>query len=559
MKSASQLSSMWGFFVSLVATGVILMSVPYDESKLGYYRMDSLLQRETSLHDVLTNQCGRIASGTPASPSADEKMFLERYTPGPTAKTDGNGCTVTIVNSSRDRFGIRTYWHYLVTIRNARGTVFERKFAVEAPRPLVLLPLAAILLALIFEIPWWGMTWTLSTYLFTLAGLNLIDGLRMAVSTARLTVETDQTLPGFLLIAAWLTLLLAHRERLVPRIPKNWADRVGTRFANMLIGLWNPGVYTIAGQLLFPVKRSLARALPFLDTQLVLLGLSLYLFSLDIHQFGEFLKTGVLLPRYFTYTVFLFVAVSNWSLRPRRQVLLWKRPGIWRALVALLVVEAAGFRLPWLRMIPTATRFGAALLASELVYPIHIDWGRALRLFLPWAAVIGLASFVTALSLNAGSIDLMLVMTEPRIHPVGIVFFTFLAGIALGFISGGFSSAFFALFTLMVKTSGQPLVRAALLDGVFAGMLLSPFSIYNLMPAVQFGIAQQEILKFRFKQLAYPLVIGAIIYAVSAVNSVAILRPATFVFLCLAALAFQLRKSYWQIGQHTFSLEKAPR
>jgi hypothetical protein len=224
-------------------------------------------------------------------------------------------------------------------------------------------------------------------------------------------------------------------------------------------------------------------------------------------------------------------------------------------------VEIAASQWPPLKALPTVTRFGAALFFSELVWPVRVNWKQAGSAWLPWAGMILLASFATSLAIQSGATDMMLVIAEPRIHPVGLVFFTFLAGIAMGFITGNFSSAFFAIFTLMLKSTSQPLVHAALLDGVFAGILLSPFSLYNLVPSVQFRLSHQDLLRFRFKQLMYPLGIGSLIYAVSAVNSVAILRPATFVFLCLAALAFQLRKSYWQIGQHTFSLEtgRAPR
>jgi hypothetical protein len=558
MKNASHLSLLWGFLVSIAATAVILVAIPFDEQKLGFQRVDALLQRETGLREVVANRCGQLVGRSDSTP---EKLFLERYAP-PVNRDQGESCTLTIVAAQRQRFSLRTYWHYLIQIQSdAKAVLFERHYAVETPCPLVLLPLAVLLLALVFEMPSWGLGWTLGSFVFALSGINLIAAVALAWKSFQLTFSNDPTLPGYLLIAAWLALLLAHRPASGPPRAPTRRETWGNRIANAVVGLWSPGVYTIAGQLLFPVKSSFARALPFLDTQLVLVGLSLYLFSLDIHHWRDFLRTGVSLPRYFTYTALLFITVSNWSLRPRRQVPIWHREGIWRALAALVVVEGIASQWPPLKSLPTVTRFGAALFASQIVWPMPIDWKRAVMAWLPWAGMILLASFATSLAIQSGAMDMMLVIAEPRIHPIGLVFFTFLAGIAMGFLAGNFSQAFFALFTLMLKSTGQPLVHAALLDGVFAGILLSPFSLYNLVPSVQFRLSHQDLLKFRFKQLMYPLGIGSLIYAVSAVNSVAILRPATFVFLCLAALAFQLRKSYWQIGQHTFSLEtgRAPR
>ena len=59
--------------------------------------------------------------------------------------------------------------------------------------------------------------------------------------------------------------------------------------------------------------------------------------------------------------------------------------------------------------------------------------------------------------------------------------------------------------------------------------------------------------------MAYPMIIGATIYAVSAINSVAILQPVTFIFMCLLAVTFQLRKSEWHLGKFSLTLHNGPR
>jgi hypothetical protein len=175
----------------------------------------------------------------------------------------------------------------------------------------------------------------------------------IASKSVRVITTNDPSLPGYCLIAFWLALLLAHTQAPPPKAAsrrERWLNRV----FNTVLGLWNPGVYTIAGQLLFPVRRSLARTLPFLDLQLLLVGLSLYLFSLDMHQWRDFLKTGLTLPRYFTFTTLLFVTLSNWSLRAaRRQASPLQMPGIWRGGVAIAVMELAAWKLPALKALPT--------------------------------------------------------------------------------------------------------------------------------------------------------------------------------------------------------------
>ena len=103
----------------------------------------------------------------------------------------------------------------------------------------------------------------------------------------------------------------------------------------------------------------------------------------------------------------------------------------------------------------------------------------------------------------------------------------------------------FAMYGFFIRSFDQPLVKAALIDGILAGSMLSPFSLFNLFPAAQFGLDLQDLVRFRIKQLAIPLTISTIIYAVCAINSVAILQPVTFIVLCLLALATRLKRNAW--------------
>jgi hypothetical protein len=207
-------------------------------------------------------------------------------------------------------------------------------------------------------------------------------------------------------------------------------------------------------------------------------------------------------------------------------------------------VETAAYYYPPLAAIKTLPRVAGALLLSELLsFRFQArDWGKH---FLPWAGVACLCSLIPTVAQDSGLLDLTLTLCDPRLHPVGLGFFTFLGAAAVGFFTGSFSVVFFGFLTLMLKTTELPLVRGALFDGILLGILLSPFSPLNLFAAMQFGIRLQELVSFRFKQLAIPFFIGAITYIVAAANSVRILQPATFVSLCLVAVAWQLKKRNW--------------
>jgi hypothetical protein len=317
------------------------------------------------------------------------------------------------------------------------------------------------------------------------------------------------------------------------------------------VALWNPTVFTLAGRLLLPFRGALRKVAPFFTLQAAALALSLYLFSLDSLHLHSVLFQSILLPRYFTFGLLLFLAVEY---KPARQEpLMWNLPAFWRGLAFVLAVEAASTQLPLLQGTTTLTRIGASLLLSQLVWPTNLDWNRAHKEILLTAGPIVLCAILSEMSVQLSVTDLPLRIFDPRMHPTGAVFFTFLSGIGLGFITGSFGVAYFALFMALMKTATLPLVKAALLDGILAGILLSPFSLLNWIPASQFGLTLSEVVAHRFKQLSFPLLIGLLIYAVSAINSVAILMPATFVFICLLAVGLRLKKHAWKLGRYTLS------
>lgn len=534
------------FLLSLIATGLILNLVSYDETKVALLRMDVPLRQDRPLIDEISSQCRILYS---KADTRIENFFLERLSPNTTA-TGTESCQLNIVSDSSQRFYLRTYWNFRLQVRAEQSPFqVERSFFIEFPKPLAFLPIAGFLLALIFEVSFWGLGWTLASYLFLLGGGNFIQMTNLSWRSTWLAITTEPTFPGLALILLWLAIYRNHRVSRTPFQEATTAwETFLSRAINTTFGLWNPSAYTALGRAFFPARGALARLLPFFDAQLLIVCLSLYLLSVDIKNVKDILEKSLFLPRYFSFAVILFLGLAYSATRSRKPIVTWQMPHFWRAFVLVILVELLALRLHWLKDQPTSLRLGIALVISELAWPVGIRPLASLRSYFPWLGILLLTAFLSTAGHESGAKDLLMVLLEPRMHPSVIVLFTFLAGLGLGFLTGNFSAAFFALFMTMARQQEEPLLRAALLDGILAGNLLSPFSLYNLLPMAQFGLDLRELITMRFKQLFYPTLIGATIYAVSAINSVAILQPVSFIFLCLLIITFQLRKSSWHLS-----------
>ena len=537
------------FFVGVFAVGVILLRWPMDDARLAQKRLGALVQDDLRLRDQVTAACATVGLelNTPL-----ERTLKERLKPSP----DGNGtaCTIAVAEAHATRFALRSYWDFHVEIRNpSHVALAARRYTLEFPRPLVLWPLLIFGLALVFSFRPWGMGWTLGSYLTLLCGLNLLQLVQKSVAGLAVTFSLDQPWTGLFLLAGWVALCQARRvpsENLRARPPRMTREaRWLNRGVLSLVALWNPVAFTLTGRLLVPFQSRVALLSPFLGLQVAAMALSLYLLALDLQHPWATLGHSLILPRYFTFGALLFVLLHFHG--PKREPVAWALPGFWRGIVFVVLFEIGAWAFDISESTSTLTRVGAALFLSQLVWPRYIDWQRAAHYAGRWGAALGIAALVATTSHQLGIADLALSVFDPLIHPSSAALFTFLAGILLGFLTGNFSTAFFALFATLMKTEQTNLIRAALLDGVMAGLLFSPFSVHNLVPSIQFRLPMAAVIAFRFRQLGIPLAIGMGIYALSALNSVAILRPATFVFLCLVAIATQLRKTAWRVGDYT--------
>jgi hypothetical protein len=209
--------------------------------------------------------------------------------------------------------------------------------------------------------------------------------------------------------------------------------------------------------------------------------------------------------------------------------------------------------IPTLNSLPTFSLVAFSLLISELAWPANLRWRKAINGFLPLAGVLVLASAFTVASVESGVIDLAKILFDPTIHPSALVLFTFISGMALGLVSGHFPTAFFALLPLLTQNS-TPILRAAWVDGVLAGWLLCPFSLLNWIPSTLFHLPSTDTFRARFHQVRIPLVLGIAVYAISGLSSLTILRPVTFVFLCLVIVALHLKHKKWRLGNWTIQM-----
>jgi hypothetical protein len=538
----------YGFWVSVLASGIILKNLPVDDTKFALSKLGAALQSDTRLRDQVAEHCATLEA---KSATLVEKVILERL-PVPTRPEGGPACTLVAQNAKSTRFELRSFWSFRFQIRSEAGSPeIDRDLFFDFPRPLVLFPLAIFLLALVFEFHRWGIGWTLVTYLLLLAGGSPIGLSNAFLASARDTFSVEQPWVGFFLILAWVA--LCRGAETTPRVAakKELLPKRLSRLSLFGIGLWNPSAFTLIGPLLLPFRGSLQRLAPFFTLQVIAVAMSLYLLSLDFGHLSSFATKSLFIPRYFTFGLLLFMYLEY--RRPRFEALVWEFPYFLRTLLLVLGIEIATHYFAFWAGTSTLTRIGIGLVAGQMLSSTKRNWPRVGREFLKGSGVLLLCATVSSLSTFLSATDLVLRLVDPRIHPSATSLFTFLCGIGLGFLSGSFSVAYFALTLVLMNASPDPLVRAAHLDGVLAGILISPFSLLNWVPAAQFRLGIRRVVIHRFKQLSFPLLIGLVIYALGAINSVAILRPATFVFLCLVAVVVKLRDGSWKLGSYTIS------
>lgn len=537
------------FFLSTIFAAGILYFIPFSDSKVALQRLSTQIQPDTRvIRTIVKENCDTLIAESRA-----EEFLAKSFLPNQVLQPK-RLCRLNIQETFLSRFHLVTRWNYGISIFTPDDKLLlEKLYEVQFPKPLILLPVIIFFLSLFYEFSFWSFGFTASTYLFLLFGLDFIHAIHQTTHAFSLVIETDKTWLGLCLLVIFLQIAKNRTSALslsAPGLTRLSPGRLTLHRALLgATGLWNPAFFTVFSLLLLPLKASFRRLKIFFDGQVVVCALSLYLLASHDMPSWDLVKTSLLLPRYFSFTFFLMVFLTYANPRAKKQMPVWRLPDIRLYCLAVLVEEIASLFIPLLRAIPTLSRVSLTLLVVELSLHKRIQWKTVFARSVKPISGILVCVLLSILSAETGVTDMALALCQPQLHPTALVLFTYFSGLLLGILTGSFSAAFFVLLPHLATVQVQPIVRAALLDGILAGNLLSPFSLFNIVPAAILGINFQHLIRFRVKQLWLPLCIGGAIYAVSAVNSVAILRPVTFLFLCLVAAAVKLRKSEWRIGR----------
>lgn len=534
------------FLALSILFGYTLIKVPLDLELLASRNFEDQVQADLALKSTIAQNCRTVLT---SSRNRADLALVSKLSP-PLSPTIEHNCTVNIQRTHLERFHLRSYWSMGLQVASDTGALLHKGvYVAQTPLPFALWPLGVFVIAILFEISWFSFSLAVTTLLLDLFGLNMFEFLRALPSLLQ-SAGREPLAASYLLLAIWAALAYSRRGNRVHA--KETAKPESLRIQGYLmaaVGLWNPIALTLAARLWLPVRRSIARLVSFFDAQLVLTALSLYLFSFDSNSTYSNWIENLLLPRYFTFAILIFMALHYVSPLPRPpQIAIWKATSVLRAILAVVGMEAAARFFSLGEELGTLTRVSIALVASELLWPFGIRWNTALRLSSRWGGVVIFGCLISVICSELGAVDLVLLVADPRMHPVAIVLFTFVGAWLMAFATGSFSLAFFSLWTLVTNHSAEPLVRAAILDGTLCGLFLSPLSLWNLLPAGLFRIPMGHVIRMRIQQLFFPILIGTCIYAVAAVNSMGVLRPASFIFLCLAVVVLQLQRKRWKWG-----------
>ncbi|MBI4405295.1 MAG: hypothetical protein HY537_14120 [Deltaproteobacteria bacterium] len=541
----------FAFLISGVFCAFILVLLPYDEAKVAGFRLQRLLQQQNGVE--------KIPSPCQLSQQADSHalLFMQRFGPKASASDPAVRCNLELHSAHQQRFSLKSTWVYVYRLFeiDSKKTLLERTITLNVPRPPCLLPFALFLLSVLFDVSLWGLGCTVASFFFLLGGANLIQASQLFVASSQFVLFSDGTFLGMALVLLWLSIQKLRSPGPQPMMTHARHEGTVHRATTAVIGLWNPLFFTALGSILFPFRKNLALLGNFLNAQAAFTCLSLYLLVLNFGSLQESLLSTLLLPRYFSFAI-LLSCLGGWFFEARSpQVNLWKMPQFRRGVYFVAIGLSAGRFLPVLAKINTFTLVGLSLTLSELstirrfhlTRPVLLKWARTL--YSP-CAILFISAISSAAAQQSGLVELSLSLWDPAIHPSAPALFTFLSGMGLGFLGGGFANSYYALFSFVPFHT--PLIDACVLEGIVAGVLLSPISLYNCLPATQFQVPLLELYAKRVKQLWAPLLVGLIIFSAAAINSVSILRPVIFIFSGLVGLAFILQKKSWQLRKAPF-------
>lgn len=532
------------WLLATFVAAILLMAVPFSQREVATQRLDLELSQAIEIQKQVAGQCRELLSN---QNSSLERWFTEKITPNPEIATDKNlpTCILRAQTSHISRFGIFAQWNlgFEIFTDSSIKPILVRSFLINFPLPLCFLPLLVFIFLLPITISPIAKVFLLFLHLLFINGLNLIPLIKSLPKLSVNLVTTDRLFPGLLLLSLFLSLRPLYKQRKA-RAASSKIENLVNSFLSGLIGIWNPMVYTLVGPILYHPGNEIKKLKPFLNAQLVILTLSLVIYGLELSNIYSVLNT-LWTPRYLSFSIlfcFLTFLVPN---LPNQVPLLWELPQIGWFIGVITAIEIGGIFIPNLRSIPTLTRLGLALLLVECLRFKLEPWGEIFSRWKKPLLALLISSLVATATYEFGAVDLVISICNPTKHPSAILPFTLLSGFLLGFLTGGLSAPFFTLVSMTLQSFPSSLIRAALFDGVLVGLMLSPFSLFNLYPALQQNIPLPKILQIRLQQLWVPLLLGLVIYFVGTVTTLFVLPPVCFVFGCLIIFTYRLKKRRW--------------
>ncbi len=540
------LSKSTGFLVSAIASFFILYRLPFDSRLVELFRLERTAPIEKGWMGESLSQCSKINS---LNSTREEDLWAERLSRA--TSPSGAPCNIVVTSVRNSQLGLRTFTKGEARVLFTSGILVARRpFSLQTPSPLVLFPFALFLLGLIFRVVAFGPMLTFFLFaLFTEGGNLILLFSTFAKATTRL-VSGDKYFWGLSFVLAWVALFSTRVEdntdqnrRLPFKVPAFLSQWMG-----ILVGIWNPGVFSCFLTLFRLPARGLSKMAPLFNQQILAVTLSLYLFNFDRTRGGQWLESSLLMPRYFSFAVLILLV-----LQPRPMFLSYQESQTWffrflRPACLVIPIELLLQMWPAWRGFSVLARVAFLLMVCEFAWSKGLRLRPAMRVFITGLVPLFLCFLAGEMTTASGVPELVTVITHPRFHPSFYPLFVFLSGFLLAFVTGNPATAY---FTLVLNLWGQAGPRGALVDGILAGALLSPFSLLNWVPLRQLGVRPIAWYLGRFRQLGPALAIGGFIYTIGGIQSVAILQPVTFIFLILVAVAFALKERGWQWNKTT--------
>lgn len=544
--SPQNLKTLTRIAVAILMAALFLSWIPFSEREVATQRLEQEILRSEEIRGKVSTLCKELLTNenTPL-----ERWFISKIPSGNAVQSAPSlpSCILKAESTHSFHFNLMAQWSlgFQIFTPPSSTPILTQTFSTQFPLPLSFLPLLTFVFLIPFNISITESLVALGFHLLFLFGLNLIQAIKSFPKTMIGIITTDRLFPGLLLFSLWLSIRpLSERKQV--RHATNSLEALLNSFFSSLIGIWNPILYSLLGPLLLPSGKEIKKITNLLNIQLLVLTLSLFTFGLNLSNLDSVIKS-FFSPRYFSLSIlfcFFFFLIPK---PPYSQPLIWKFKHFRIYIASAVTVQILGLFFPDLKAISSLTQFGLLFVLIEIFSSPLDPWK---TIFSRWKwplSALMLSSLVAAYSSDSGAVDLIISICDPKKHPTVFLPFALLSGFLVGFVTGGFATPFFALVSQLVQSYPSPLIRAALFDGILAGLLLSPFSLFNLYPAFQNKVPIQKILRLRSKQVLVPLLMGAIVYLVGTVTQLRILPSVCFVFCCLAALTLKLKKNRWKL------------